>query len=58
MKKRISAALLAVAIAIAMTACGNGEKTKDETTQVSEAAEKSFDSLIEEAKGTVVTFYG
>ncbi|WP_333650460.1 ABC transporter substrate-binding protein [Lacrimispora sp.] len=58
MKKRISAALLAMAIAISMTACGNGEKTKDETTQVTEAAEKSFDSLIEEAKGTVVTFYG
>lgn len=34
MKKRISAVLLAMAMAIAMTACGNGEKTKDETTQV------------------------
>ncbi|WP_367569365.1 ABC transporter substrate-binding protein [Lacrimispora sp.] len=58
MKKRISAVLVAMAIAFSMTACGNGEKPKDETIQVTEAAEMSFDSLIEEAKGTVVTFYG
>ena len=58
MKKRISAALLAVVIACSMTACGNSEGPKEEKKQVSETEEISFDSMKEEAKGTVVTFYG
>ena len=57
MKKRISAALLAVAIAFSMTACGNNERPKeDKTASVTE--EMSFDRMKEEAKGTTVTFYG
>ena len=58
MKKRISAALLAVVIACSMTACGNNEGPKEEKKQVSETEEMSFGSMKEEAKGTVVTFYG
>lgn len=58
MKKRISAALLAVVIACSMTACGNNEGPKEEKKQVSETVEMSFGSMKEEAKGTVVTFYG
>lgn len=58
MKKRISAALLAVVIACSMTACGNNEGPKEEKKQVSETEEMSFGSMKEEVKGTVVTFYG
>ncbi len=58
MKKRISAALLAVVIAFSMTACGNNERPKEENKTASVAEEMSFDTMKEEAKGTTVTFYG
>jgi putative spermidine/putrescine transport system substrate-binding protein len=58
MKKRISAALLAVMIAFSMTACGNNERPKEENKTASVAEEMSFDTMKEEAKGTTVTFYG
>lgn len=58
MKKRISAALLAVAIAFSMTACGNNERPKEENKTASVTEEMSFETMKEEAKGTTVTFYG
>jgi putative spermidine/putrescine transport system substrate-binding protein len=58
MKKRISAALLAVAIAFSMAACGNNERPKEENKTASVTEEMSFDRMKEEAKGTTVTFYG
>jgi putative spermidine/putrescine transport system substrate-binding protein len=58
MKKRISAAFLAVAIAFSMTACGNNERPKEENKTASVTEEMSFDRMKEEAKGTTVTFYG
>lgn len=58
MKKRISAALLAVVIAFSMAACGNNERPKEENKTASVAEEMSFDTMKEEAKGTTVTFYG
>lgn len=58
MKKRISAVLLAVAIAFSMTACGNNERPKEENKTASVTEGMSFDRMKEEAKGTTVTFYG
>ena len=58
MKKRISAALLAVTIAFSMTACGNNERPKEENKTASVTEEMSFETMKEEAKGTTVTFYG
>jgi len=58
MKKRISASLLAVVIALSMTACGNNEGPKEEKKTALETEEMSFDRMKEEAKGTTVTFYG
>lgn len=58
MKKRISAVLLAIAIAFSMTACGNNERPKEENKTASVTEGMSFDRMKEEAKGTTVTFYG
>ncbi|ADL03787.1 ABC transporter substrate-binding protein [Lacrimispora saccharolytica] len=58
MKRRISAALLAVITALSMAACGNKERPKEEKKQASEIEEMSFGRMQEEAKGTAVTFYG
>ena len=58
MKKRISAVLLAIAIAFSMTACGNNERPKEENKTASVTEEMSFNRMKEEAKGTTVTFYG
>jgi putative spermidine/putrescine transport system substrate-binding protein len=58
MKKRISASLLAVVLALSMTACGNNEGPKEEKKTALETEEMSFDRMKEEAKGTTVTFYG
>ncbi|CUX70135.1 hypothetical protein BN3590_03850 [Clostridium sp. C105KSO15] len=58
MKKRISAVLLAIAIAFSMTACGNNERPKEENKTASVTVGMSFDRMKEEAKGTTVTFYG
>ncbi len=58
MKKRISAALLAVVITLSMTACGNNEGLKEEKKTALETEEMSFDRMKEEAKGTTVRFYG
>lgn len=65
MKKRILAAMLSAVMVLSLAACGSSGSSSSEggstsaaesTSTVSEEA--SFDELLEEAKGTTVTFYG
>lgn len=63
MKKRILASLLCAVMVFSMAACsGNNQSSDDnsaaESTSVAKEEEVSFDDLVEEAKGSTVTFYG
>ena len=65
MKKRILAALLSAVMVVSLAACGSSgsgssggdsSASAESTSTASDGA--SFDELLEEAKGTTVTFYG
>lgn len=59
MKKRILAALLSAVMVLSLAACGSkstSEEGNAESTVSTEAG--SWESIVEEAKGTTVTFYG
>lgn len=65
MKKRILAALLSAVMVLSLAACGSSGSGSSESSSSSAAEstgtaseETSFDDLVEEAKGTTVTFYG
>lgn len=66
MKKRILAALLSAVMVLSLTACGSSGSSEgsDSSAAGSTAAEStasdeaSFEALVEQAKGTTVTFYG
>lgn len=66
MKKRILAALLSAVMVLSLAACGSSESSEgsDSSAAGSTAAEStasdeaSFEALVEQAKGTTVTFYG
>ena len=60
MKKKITAVILCLLMVVSMAACGSGTKseTKEDDKKQETTEEKSFDDLVEEAKGTTVTFYG
>ncbi len=60
MKKKITAVILCLLMVVSMAACGSSTKseTKEDDKKQETTEEKSFDDLVEEAKGTTVTFYG
>lgn len=57
MKKRILATLLCLVMMLSLAACGSKETTDDSTGAKTEET-ATFEDLVEEAKGTTVTFYG
>lgn len=61
MKKRMLALFLSAVMVFSLTACGGGEKQSEEgSSKDAEVTteDASFDELVEQAKGTTVTFYG
>ena len=59
MRKRIVAAILALAMSVSMMACGAKSDSKQENTATTKEVDSmSFDELKKEAKGSTVTFYG
>ena len=58
MKKRIIALLLAVLMVFALAACGGGQKDAEENTEAASLSEMSWDEIVEQARGTKVSFYG
>lgn len=57
MKKRILSVLLCLVMMFSLAACGSKTESEEaESTETTEAA--TFEDLVEEAKGTTVTFYG
>ncbi len=65
MKKRILAAMLSAVMVLSLAACGSSGSSSSEDdsstaveSTVAGSEEASFDELLEEAKGTTVTFYG
>ena len=66
MKKRILAALLSAVMVLSLAACGSSESSEGSDSSAAESTaaestasdEASFEALVEQAKGTTVTFYG
>ena len=59
MRKRIVAAILALAMSVSMMACGaNSDSKQENTATTKEVDSMGFDELKKEAKGSTVTFYG
>lgn len=56
MKKKILSVLMCLVMMLSITACGSKETKEESKDTTTEAA--TFDELVEEAKGTTVTFYG
>ncbi|MBR0399867.1 MAG: ABC transporter substrate-binding protein [Mogibacterium sp.] len=58
MKKKFIALLMAVLMVFALAACGGGQKDAEENTEAASLSEMSWDEIVEQAKGTKVSFYG
>lgn len=58
MKKRIVTAMLAAAMTVSLAACGAFGQEETQTEDSTALEDMSFDEMVEEAKGSTVTFYG
>ena len=58
MKKRIVTAMLAAAMTVSLAACGAFGQEDTQTEDSTALEDMSFDEMVEEAKGSTVTFYG
>ena len=58
MKKRIVTAMLAAAMTVSFAACGASGQEETQTEDSTALEDMSFDEMVEEAKGSTVTFYG
>lgn len=58
MKKRIVIAMLAAAMTVSLVACGAFGQEETQTEDSTALEDMSFDEMVEEAKGSTVTFYG
>ena len=58
MKKRIVTAMLAAAMTVSLAACGTSGQEETQTEDSTALEDMSFDEMVEEAKGSTVTFYG
>lgn len=58
MKKRIVTAMLAAAMTVSLVACGAFGQEETQTEDSTALEDMSFDEMVEEAKGSTVTFYG
>ena len=56
--KKILALLIALLVAVSMTACGSSGGTSEKKEGTSKESAASFDDMVKKAKGTTVTFYG
>lgn len=58
MKKRIVTAMLAAAMTVSFAACGASGQEETQIEDSTALEDMSFDEMVEEAKGSTVTFYG
>ncbi len=58
MKKRLLAFLLSAGMILGLTACGGTETSKDSSKEEKKKEEISYEAMVDEAKGSTVTFYG
>ena len=58
MKKRIVTAMLAAAMTVSLAACGAFGQEETQIEDSTALEDMSFDEMVEEAKGSTVTFYG
>lgn len=58
MKKRIVTAMLVAAMTVSFAACGASGQEETQIEDSTALEDMSFDEMVEEAKGSTVTFYG